>query len=914
MTTPGIDTVANPYVGPRTFDYADRQRFFGREAEAAGLLARVISERLLLFYAQSGAGKSSLINARLIPQLREVEGFSVLPVGRVAGQLPAGVERVDNIYLFNLMSSLDQGEGSPAAWTQLSLSEFLEHLVTADGVAWRYDPGAVPAGEESADTEDRGSASRFALVVDQFEEIITGHPDRWREREGFFRQLDAALQAHPNLWIVLTLREDYLAALDPYAPLVFNRLRARFYMERMGVDAALEAVAKPAALAGRPFAEGVAEQLVENLRQVRVPGQEDTVPGQYVEPVQLQVVCYQLWENIKDRPPGQITLADLQEAGDVDRALTQFFEVTLAVALADPAAAGVSERQLRTWFDTELITEAGTRGLVHQGVDDTGGLPNGVVRALQKRFLVRAEARGGDTWIELVHDRFVEPIRASNAAWFPQHLSALQRQAALWDAEGRKSGLLLQGEALVEAEAWAKDNEAELEPRELDFLEACREARDDAERERRQSRRIRVLALVAGAVAVLALVAAAVAVMFYLRAETAQQKEAIARQNADNRTEIAQTLLAVQRDFLAQLEDRRLTVTMLQNQRQWLEQGESVLASGVVPQKAKVPYLTGKNYADAQQLLNQVCEPQPCLRSQVQWETTDAQASSLVLRSEPSAGAELLWGSAVTVTLSQGEPMAIEQPIEMELVPIPAGVFLMGTDAWAGFAADDEYPQHLVDIPEFYIGKYEVTNAQYAAFVEDTGRDAPDHWEADRVPSGKEDYPVVYVSWDDAVAFTEWLGEENETRMAFRLCTEAEWEKACRGTDGLTYPWGDTFDVDKANTVGSGIDDTTPVGSYSPAGDSPYGVADMIGNVWEWVGDWHDEGYYENSPTENPQGPEGGAYRVLRGGGFDTDGRPLARCGYRGAGNPVFESDSTAFRVCVSPGRSTTGLRPSETP
>ena len=118
---------------------------------------------------------------------------------------------------------------------------------------------------------------------------------------------------------MLTLREDYVASLDPYAPLLADRLRARFYMERMGLEAALEAIRRPAELGGRPFAPGVAEQLAEDLRQVRVPGQESTVPGQYVEPVQLQVVCYQLWENIKGRVPGPITAADLREAGDVDQ-------------------------------------------------------------------------------------------------------------------------------------------------------------------------------------------------------------------------------------------------------------------------------------------------------------------------------------------------------------------------------------------------------------------------------------------------------------------------------------------------------------------------------------------------------------------------------------------------------------------
>ena len=139
--------------------------------------------------------------------------------------------------------------------------------------------------------------------------------------------------------MVLSLREDYVAALDPYAQYLADKLRARFYMERMGVDAALLAVQQPAADAGRPFAPGVAAQLVDDLRKVRVPGQAEPQVGQYVEPVQLQVVCYQLWENLH-HPSGDlpgspeaarqatdaITLADLQAAGDVDSALAAFYE------------------------------------------------------------------------------------------------------------------------------------------------------------------------------------------------------------------------------------------------------------------------------------------------------------------------------------------------------------------------------------------------------------------------------------------------------------------------------------------------------------------------------------------------------------------------------------------------------------
>ena len=290
--TPEPNLLTNPYVGPRTFEREQGRLFFGREQEARDLLARAVSERLLLFYAQSGAGKSSLLNTRLIPGLQG-EGFTVLPVGRVSGELPPGVAQVDNIYLFNLMLSLDQGAGDPGRLAHLPLSRFLAGLTTEDGAHWEYVPQASRAKEAAP-------AQPFVLIIDQFEEIVTSHPGRWREREECFRQLDAAMRDDPNLWVVLTLREDYVAALDPYAHLMADRLRARFHMERMGVTAALDAIREPARLGGRPFAPGVAEKLVEDLRQVRVPGQEATVAGQYVEPVQLQVVCYQLWERIQE--------------------------------------------------------------------------------------------------------------------------------------------------------------------------------------------------------------------------------------------------------------------------------------------------------------------------------------------------------------------------------------------------------------------------------------------------------------------------------------------------------------------------------------------------------------------------------------------------------------------------------------
>ena len=251
---------ANPYVGPRTFGYEQRNLFFGREREARDLLARVLSERLLLFYAQSGAGKSSLLHTRLIPQLQEEKGFVVLPVGRVGGELPAGVAQVDNIYAFNLMASIDKG-GDPARLAHVSLSDFLARLARktiADAAGqeskgWVYDATPAQAAPVVPAAPTSGASTRrYALIIDQFEEVITGHPARWQEREDFFRQLNQALLDDPNLWVVLTLREDYVAALDPYAAQMADHLRARFYMERMGAEAGLEAIRKPAELGDGP--------------------------------------------------------------------------------------------------------------------------------------------------------------------------------------------------------------------------------------------------------------------------------------------------------------------------------------------------------------------------------------------------------------------------------------------------------------------------------------------------------------------------------------------------------------------------------------------------------------------------------------------------------------------------------------
>jgi len=462
----------NPYVGPRTFTQEEGDRFFGRDREAQELFSLVVSERLVLFYAQSGAGKSSLINARLVPMLREA-GYPVLPIGRVSGELPEGVDAVDNIYVFNLLLSLDESDGDPRRFTEMSLSKFLARLTSIDGQHYFYeDPDATePTVDETV------QETPYVLILDQFEEIITTHPAHWEERRQFFEQLNQAMTDDPMLWAILTLREDYLAPLETYAPLVPTNMRARFYMQRMRYESALEAIKRPAEGSGRPFGPDVAENLVDNLRQIKIQGGQ-TELGQFVEPVQLQVVCYQLWERLKKEPPGQISQQNLDELGDVDEALGHFYEQALAETVDET---GISEIELRNWFDTELITEAGTKGTVYRGPDRTGGIANEAVDLLVSKFVLRSEARSGGTWYELVHDRFVEPIIKSNRDW--RLKQPLIQIAQSWEEADRSAGLLLEGQPLREALA---SNWQGLGPLVREFLTASQTAqREKAETRRR---------------------------------------------------------------------------------------------------------------------------------------------------------------------------------------------------------------------------------------------------------------------------------------------------------------------------------------------------------------------------------------------------------------------------------------------
>jgi formylglycine-generating enzyme required for sulfatase activity len=238
----------------------------------------------------------------------------------------------------------------------------------------------------------------------------------------------------------------------------------------------------------------------------------------------------------------------------------------------------------------------------------------------------------------------------------------------------------------------------------------------------------------------------------------------------------------------------------------------------------------------------------------------------------------------------------------IEWARIPAGKFVMGSRADNPLAYDDERPQHTVELTyDFQIARYPVTNAEFEKFVTATG------YSSRAVRPDRPDHPVVNVTWDDAQAYCKWLTKQLraegvlENNEVVRLPTEAEWEKAARGEYGREWPWGDEWDPAKCNNAETGPKTTTPVGQYSPHGDSPYGVADMVGNVWEWCADWWQVNLYQSRAGQvvrDPQGPAKGSARVVRGGSF-LYGRRLCRAPSRDW--PAAFDDDIGCRVARSP-------------
>jgi tetratricopeptide (TPR) repeat protein len=369
-----------PYPGTPPFLETDRDRFFGRAAEAADVAELWRTNSLTILHGDSGSGKTSLLSAGVLPLVAGGKA-DVLPPGRVSFGVtfPDAALPPHNPYTLAVLRSWSPGEAATRL-VGLSVQEFVSRR------AERHS-GAILA------------------VIDQAEELLADSGPRRTHSRRFLGELAEALQECPRLHLLLSVREE---ALDLFAEALGNG--ARHSVTQLSLDRALEAVTGPVAGTGRSFAAGAAEKLIADL----LPGTVATADGgvrpvdfNLVDPVLLQVVCAHLWESLPTDLT-DITERAVHRYGDADTALAiHCGRVIAAVAEENNMQAA----RVRSWLIRTFVTEHGTRGMAYEGMADTAGMPNALARALEDRHLLSAERRSDSRWYQLLSDRLIEPLR-----------------------------------------------------------------------------------------------------------------------------------------------------------------------------------------------------------------------------------------------------------------------------------------------------------------------------------------------------------------------------------------------------------------------------------------------------------------------------------------------------------------------
>lgn len=444
----------NPFIGPHPLQ--KNSPIFGRDREITELRHLLIAERIVLLYSPSGAGKSSLVNAGLIEELKTI--FDIWEPTRVNTQPPPEV--TTNRYVWSAISG----------WKKPGPETNLRDFVAANT-----------------------TTQNPLLVFDQFEEILRTNPTDTEGQKEFFRQLSDLL-ANPTIWALVVIREDFLAPLLPHFATLPTRLRARYRLDLLTTTQAETAMRSLAAQGepSRTFQPDALAELTAKLSTTIVQsltGRKEVVSGAYIEPMQLQVVCHRLWEGM-DQDDMVVDLVDVQKHADVVTALAAYYnDATARIA----SRHHTPERAIRDWFSRNLITRDETRGQVQKGETETEGLPTAVVEEFVATYIVRVEERRTTRWYELSHDSLVRPVITANSHWRDTHLTPAQKAADTWHENGKPDGLLLTGETLAAAQSWS----GVYTPIEREFLDrsAQRHAAEEAQRlaairEAEQNRRL----------------------------------------------------------------------------------------------------------------------------------------------------------------------------------------------------------------------------------------------------------------------------------------------------------------------------------------------------------------------------------------------------------------------------------------
>ncbi len=459
-----------PFKGP--FPIEEGDSIFGRSREIDSIYNLICSNRIVVLHSPSGAGKTSLVQAGLIPRLST--RFSVW------GPMLVGLEPAEDSTANRFSSSVIYGLESDS-------NSDVESLSLLEYAASRRHPDYP-----------------VVFIFDQFEEILTAdHLNRQAISE-FFDQLSELFQ-EPSFFALFVIREDFLSALDPYRDRVPTQLNNRFRLNFLSLDAASEAIAKPAAAAGRPFTPPALDKLIKELATIPVQlvdGTTEFVIGDTIEPVHLQLACDELWSELPPDSHG-IELADVEKAGDVSIALARYFDWSVAgIANDDPNL----EANLRDWIADHLITQNGLRSQVLLTPNLTEGLPNSIVDDLVEDRLVRRENRAGSIWYELSHARFAHAVTISNELFFEQ-LHPFARAVRTWIRNEEDPSFLLAGNEFTSATTGL--DLTKFDPDSNRFFNACLDLeQDNKQREAAQlslQRYAASLTIAAGAITAIAL-------------------------------------------------------------------------------------------------------------------------------------------------------------------------------------------------------------------------------------------------------------------------------------------------------------------------------------------------------------------------------------------------------------------------
>ena len=407
-----------PYVGPRPFDRNDKdeKRFFGRDYETEEIVTLISSHKLSLIYATSGAGKTSIFNAKITPMLEDY-GFQVLPSARIgnisnsdnypSSKMAINSSNIKNTYMFNAIQSiLPKDVDSQTLLDKQQLTDFLKSY--------------YPIKKDDNDNEKQP-----ILIFDQLEELFTFYPnDNWREQQkDFFNQITKALDDIYLLRIVFIIREDYLAELDPFLKLLPERLRPRFRLERLQKDSALLAIKSPLKNVPQDIIQNYKgdidkdiNNIVHELLKIQIeysPGKSQELEGEFIEPIQLQIVLKRWWEKITN-PDSKAVKQNIFYVSAVDTALEEFYEDAINEVINKGK---IKESYIRKWCEENLITQSGTRSIIYRGVDSTAGLKHDLVKILENKYFIKENLIAGARWCELTHDRLIKPIISSNQKW-----------------------------------------------------------------------------------------------------------------------------------------------------------------------------------------------------------------------------------------------------------------------------------------------------------------------------------------------------------------------------------------------------------------------------------------------------------------------------------------------------------------